>query len=112
MKLFPSATAKPRTLMGLTPSAPVGSWFQSPKTGVAPTPRPTPFAAISASCRRSCGNLNPDFTPMRKIAGAKIIFLIVDGYNCASRDDLAAAGMKLAADLYVEMLQRELPRAH
>ena len=49
---------------------------------------------------------------MKKITGAKMNFLIVDGYNCGSRDDLAKAGMKLAADLYLEMLQRELPRAH
>jgi len=49
---------------------------------------------------------------MRKITGAKLNFLIVDGYNCGSRDDLAKAGMKLAADLYLEMLRRELPRAH
>ena len=49
---------------------------------------------------------------MRKVTGAKMNFLIVDGYDRKSRDDLAAAGMKLAADLYLEMLKRELPRAH
>ena len=48
---------------------------------------------------------------MRKITGAKMNFLIVDGYDRKSREDLAAAGMKLAADLYLEMLKRELPRA-
>jgi GMP synthase (glutamine-hydrolysing) len=39
-------------------------------------------------------------------------FLIIDGYNKQSRADLAAAGMKLSCNLYLEMLRRELPQAH
>jgi GMP synthase (glutamine-hydrolysing) len=39
-------------------------------------------------------------------------FLIIDGYDRSSRDNLQAAGMRLACDLYVEMLERELPDAH
>jgi GMP synthase (glutamine-hydrolysing) len=39
-------------------------------------------------------------------------FLIIDGYDRNSRDALQAAGMRLACDLYVEMLERELPDAH
>ena len=38
-------------------------------------------------------------------------FIIIDGYGRESRDGLAAAGMSLAGDLYVEMLHRELPDA-
>jgi GMP synthase (glutamine-hydrolysing) len=38
-------------------------------------------------------------------------FIIIDGYSRESRDELAAAGMRLAAELYVEMLSRELPDA-
>ncbi|MEW6237093.1 MAG: type 1 glutamine amidotransferase [Candidatus Omnitrophota bacterium] len=38
-------------------------------------------------------------------------FLIVDGYSKQSRDELEAAGMSLAWDLYAKMLQRHLPAA-
>jgi len=38
-------------------------------------------------------------------------FLIVDGYAKKSRDELEAAGMKLAWQLYAELLQRYLPDA-
>jgi GMP synthase (glutamine-hydrolysing) len=38
-------------------------------------------------------------------------FIIVDGYDRDSRNNLVAAGMKVAADLYREMLLRELPDA-
>lgn len=38
-------------------------------------------------------------------------FLIIDGYSKASRDELEAAGMKLAWDLFARMLQRQLPDA-
>lgn len=39
------------------------------------------------------------------------VFLIVDGYDRSSREALAAAGMKVAADLYAEMLAHALPEA-
>jgi GMP synthase (glutamine-hydrolysing) len=42
---------------------------------------------------------------------AELNFVIIDGYSRESRDGLAAAGMRLAGDLYVEMLHRELPEA-
>ena len=38
-------------------------------------------------------------------------FLIIDGYPKQSRDDLQAAGMKLAWDLYADMLVQHLPNA-
>ena len=38
-------------------------------------------------------------------------FLIIDGYPKQSRDDLQAAGMKLAWELYAEMLAQHLPNA-
>jgi GMP synthase (glutamine-hydrolysing) len=38
-------------------------------------------------------------------------FIIIDGYGRDSRDALEAAGMRLAAELYEEMLRRELPDA-
>jgi len=38
-------------------------------------------------------------------------FLIIDGYPKQSRDDLQAAGMKLAWELYAEMLAQHLPDA-
>jgi len=38
-------------------------------------------------------------------------FLIIDGYPKQSRDDLQAAGMKLAWELYAEMLVQHLPNA-
>ena len=38
-------------------------------------------------------------------------FIIIDGYDHESRVGLAAAEMRLAGDLYVEMLERELPEA-
>jgi GMP synthase (glutamine-hydrolysing) len=43
--------------------------------------------------------------------GARLRFLIIDGYSKASRDDLGAAGMQLAWKLYGDMLQRNLPEA-
>ncbi|MBL7189452.1 MAG: type 1 glutamine amidotransferase [Phycisphaerae bacterium] len=38
-------------------------------------------------------------------------FLIIDGYPKQSRDDLQAAGMKLAWELYADMLAQHLPDA-
>jgi len=38
-------------------------------------------------------------------------FLIIDGYSKQSRDDLQAAGMKLAWELYADMLGQHLPNA-
>jgi GMP synthase (glutamine-hydrolysing) len=38
-------------------------------------------------------------------------FLIIDGYPKQSRDDLQAAGMKLAWELYADMLVQHLPNA-
>lgn len=48
---------------------------------------------------------------MKATAQQALRFLVVDGYDRQSRDDLRAAGMGLAADLYVAMLRREAPEA-
>jgi len=39
------------------------------------------------------------------------LFIIIDGYDRSSRDRLESAGMRLAGELYVQMLRRELPDA-
>ena len=38
-------------------------------------------------------------------------FLVVDGYSRQSRDELAAGGASIAADLYTAMLRRFAPNA-
>ncbi len=47
----------------------------------------------------------------RKIMTNQHKFLIIDGYSKKSRDDLETAGMCLAWDLYVKLLNRYLPDA-